>query len=39
MLGRVRQAHHGIEDVEVKDLEAEAAKGYQQFQEQSQKET
>jgi putative ABC transport system permease protein len=34
MLGRVRQAHHGIEDVEVKDLEAEAAKGYQQFQEQ-----
>ncbi len=31
VIGRVRQAHHGIEDVEIKDLEAEAAKWYQQF--------
>ncbi len=31
LLGRVRQAHHGIEDVEVVDLDAEAAKGYQNF--------
>ena len=31
VLGRVKQAHHGIEDVEIKDLEAEAAKWYQQF--------
>ncbi len=34
LLGRVRQAHHGIEDVEVVDLEAEAAKGYRNFLEQ-----
>jgi putative ABC transport system permease protein len=34
LLGRVRQAHHGIEDVEVVDLDAEAAKGYQNFLEQ-----
>jgi putative ABC transport system permease protein len=34
LLGRVRQAHHGIEDVEVTDLDAEAAKGYQNFLEQ-----
>jgi putative ABC transport system permease protein len=31
LLGRVRQAHHGIEDVEIVDLDAEAAKGYQDF--------
>ncbi len=31
VLGRVKQAHHGIEDVEIKDLEAEAARWYQQF--------
>ena len=34
LLGRVRQVHHGIEDVEVVDLDAEAAKGYQNFLEQ-----
>ena len=28
MLGRAKQAHHGIEDVEVKDLDAELARGY-----------
>jgi putative ABC transport system permease protein len=32
MLGRARQAHHGIEDVQVKDLDAEMARGYQNFQ-------
>ncbi|HJW72574.1 MAG TPA: ABC transporter permease [Geothrix sp.] len=31
LLSRVRQAHHGIEDAEVVDLDAEAAKGYQNF--------
>jgi putative ABC transport system permease protein len=31
VIGRVKQAHHGIEDVEIKDLEAEAAKWYRQF--------
>jgi putative ABC transport system permease protein len=31
MLSRARQAHHGIEDVEVKDLDAEAARSYGQF--------
>jgi putative ABC transport system permease protein len=31
MLGRVRQAHHGIEDVKVVDLSAEAARAYQNF--------
>jgi putative ABC transport system permease protein len=31
VIGRVKQAHHGIEDVEIKDLEAEAAKWYGQF--------
>lgn len=31
LLGRTRQAHHGIEDVEVADLDAEAARGYQNF--------
>jgi len=34
LLGRVRQAHHGIEDAEVVDLDAEAAKGYRNFLEQ-----
>jgi putative ABC transport system permease protein len=34
LLGRVRQAHHAIEDVEVVDLDAEAAKSYQNFLEQ-----
>ena len=31
LLSRIRQAHHGIEDAEVVDLDAEAAKGYQNF--------
>ena len=31
MLGRARQAHHGIEDVEIKDLEAEGARAWQNF--------
>jgi putative ABC transport system permease protein len=34
MLGRARQAHHGIEDVEVKDLDAALARSYQDFQNQ-----
>ncbi len=34
MLGRARQAHHGIEDVEVRNLDAEAARGWQNFQNQ-----
>ncbi|GLH72071.1 ABC transporter permease [Geothrix limicola] len=34
LLGRVRQAHHGIEDAEVVDLDSEAAKSYQNFLEQ-----
>ena len=34
MLARARQAHHGIEDVEVKDLDGEAARSYQNFLEQ-----
>ena len=29
MLARARQAHHGIEDVEVKDLDAELARAFQ----------
>ncbi|HEX4845555.1 MAG TPA: ABC transporter permease, partial [Geothrix sp.] len=36
LLSRVRQAHHGIEDAEVVDLDAEAARGYQNFLEQMQ---
>jgi putative ABC transport system permease protein len=32
MLARARQAHHGIEDVQIKDLDAELARSYQQFQ-------
>jgi len=31
MLGRARQAHHGIEDVEITDLEAELARSYENF--------
>ncbi len=34
MIGRARQAHHGIEDIEVLDLEGELARGYQRFEEQ-----
>ncbi len=34
MVGRARQAHHGIEDIEVLDLEGELARGYQRFEEQ-----
>jgi putative ABC transport system permease protein len=34
MLSRARQAHHGIEDVEAKDLDAEMARGYEDFQSQ-----
>jgi putative ABC transport system permease protein len=33
LLSRARQAHHGIEDTEIKDLDAEAAKSYAQFME------
>jgi putative ABC transport system permease protein len=36
MLARARQAHHGIEDVEVKDLDAELARATQDFQSQIQ---
>jgi putative ABC transport system permease protein len=31
LLGRVKQAHHGIEDVEVTDLDAEGARSWQNF--------
>ena len=31
LLGRIREAHHGIEDVEVKNLDAEAARSYGEF--------
>lgn len=34
LLGRVRQAHHGIQDVEIVDLEAEAARSWQNFMQQ-----
>ena len=34
MLGRARQAHHGIEDVEVKNLDAELARASADFQNQ-----
>ncbi|HSB63638.1 MAG TPA: ABC transporter permease [Thermoanaerobaculia bacterium] len=33
ILGRTKQAHHGIEDVEIKDLEAEAARSWAGFME------
>jgi len=32
LLGRARQAHHGIEDVEVKNLDAELARASENFQ-------
>jgi putative ABC transport system permease protein len=32
MLARARQAHHGIEDVQIKDLDAELARSYQRFE-------
>jgi putative ABC transport system permease protein len=31
VLGRAKQAHHGIEDIEVVNLDAEMARGYQDF--------
>ena len=31
MIGRAKQAHHGIEDIEIVDLEAEAARSWQHF--------
>jgi putative ABC transport system permease protein len=31
LLGRARQAHHGVEDVEVRNLDADAARAYGQF--------
>ncbi|MBL8113038.1 MAG: ABC transporter permease [Acidobacteria bacterium] len=34
LLGRIKQAHHGIEDVEIVDLQAEAAKSWANFMEQ-----
>jgi putative ABC transport system permease protein len=34
VLGRIRQAHHGIDDVRVLDLDAEGAKAYSRFLEQ-----
>jgi putative ABC transport system permease protein len=34
MLARARQAHHGIEDVEIQNLDAEAARSWADFQDQ-----
>ena len=34
LMGRAKQAHHGIEDFEIKDLEAESARAWAQFVEQ-----
>ncbi|HKD19301.1 MAG TPA: ABC transporter permease, partial [Thermoanaerobaculia bacterium] len=34
MIGRAKQAHHGIEDIKVVDLEAESARGWQNFMDQ-----
>ena len=31
LVGRAKQAHHGIEDIEIVDLDAEAARSYQNF--------
>ncbi len=31
LLGRIRQAHHGIEDAEIRDLDADLARSYVQF--------
>jgi len=33
-LGRIRQAHHGIDDVKVQDLDAEAARSWKEFENQ-----
>jgi putative ABC transport system permease protein len=33
-LGRIRQAHHGIDDVKVQDLDAEAARSWTEFENQ-----
>jgi putative ABC transport system permease protein len=34
VIGRAKQAHHGIEDVEIVDLDAEAARSWQNFMQQ-----
>lgn len=34
MLARIRQAHHGIDDVKIQNLDAEGARAYQRFLEQ-----
>ncbi|HKD17509.1 MAG TPA: ABC transporter permease [Thermoanaerobaculia bacterium] len=34
MIGRAKQAHHGIEDVKIVDLEAESARAWQNFMDQ-----
>jgi putative ABC transport system permease protein len=34
VLGRARQAHHGIEDVEIQDLQAEGARAWARFEDQ-----
>ena len=34
MIGRAKQAHHGIEDIKVVDLESEAARAWQNFMDQ-----
>ena len=34
LMGRAKQAHHGIEDFEIKDLEAESVRAWAQFVEQ-----
>ena len=34
MIGRAKQAHHGIEDIEVTDLEAESVRAWAQFMDQ-----
>ena len=34
MIGRAKQAHHGIEDIEITDLEAESARAWAQFTDQ-----
>ena len=34
MIGRAKQAHHGIEDVKIVDLEAEAARAWENFMDQ-----
>ena len=34
MIGRAKQAHHGIEDIKIVDLEAESARAWQNFMDQ-----